>query len=140
MEDMSKVFGNEEIVEKVLGAESKEKAKEIIKEAAPELSDADLEAAVGGMSTIAKVAIGVGSAAALGTGIYFGGKKAGWWGNSPAPAPAPAPVPAPDPDPDLSKIAYDAVRAARAQKAAYREDNKGEVKNYGDMFRRNLGK
>ena len=31
------------------------------------------------MSTIAKVAIGVGSAAALGAGVYFGGKKAGWW-------------------------------------------------------------
>ena len=85
MADVSKVFSNEEVVEKVLGAESKEKAKEIIKEAAPELSDADLEAAAGGMSTIAKVAIGVGGAAALGTGVYFGGKKAGWWGNSPDP-------------------------------------------------------
>ena len=126
MEDMSKVFGNEEIVEKVLGAESKEKAKEIIKEAVPKLSDADLEAAVGGMSTIAKVAIGVGSAAALGTGIYFGGKKAGWWGNSPAPAPAPT--------------ATDLVRAKRAERAAHRKDIEGDVKNYGDMFRRNLGK
>ena len=124
MEDMSKVFGNEEIVEKVLGAESKEKAKEIIKEAAPELSDADLEAVAGGMSTIAKVAIGVGSAAALGTGIYFGGKKAGWWGNSPAPAPT----------------ATDLVRAKRAERAAHRKDIEGDVKNYGDMFRRNLGK
>lgn len=126
MTDMSKVFGNEDVVEKVLGAESKEKAKEIIKEAVPKLSDADLEAAVGGMSTIAKVAIGVGSAAALGTGIYFGGKKAGWWGNSPAPAPAPT--------------ATDLVRAKRAERAAHRKDIEGDVKNYGDMFRRNLGK
>ena len=122
MTDMSKVFGNEDVVEKVLGAESKEKAKEIIKEAAPELSDADLEAVAGGMSTIAKVAIGVGSAAALGTGIYFGGKKAGWWGNSPAPT------------------ATDLVRAKRAERAAHRKDIEGDVKNYGDMFRRNLGK
>lgn len=126
MTDMSKVFGNEDVVEKVLGAESKEKAKEIIKEAAPELSDADLEAVAGGMSTIAKVAIGVGGAAALGTGVYFGGKKAGWWGNSPAPAPDPT--------------ATDLVRAKRAERAAHRKDIEGDVKNYGDMFRRNLGK
>ena len=85
MTDMSKVFGNEDVVEKVLGAESKEKAKEIIKEAAPELSDADLEAAAGGMSTIAKVAIGIGSAALLGTGLILTGNKRGWWGNSPDP-------------------------------------------------------
>ena len=91
MTDMSKVFGNEDVVEKVLGAESKEKAKEIIKEAAPELSDADLEAVAGGMSTIAKVAIGVGGAAALGTGVYFGGKKAGWWGKKGAAPAGPAP-------------------------------------------------
>ena len=79
MADVSKVFSNEEVVEKVLGAESKEKAKEIIKEAAPEMSDADLEAVAGGMSTIAKIAIGVGSAALLGTGLILTGKKRGWW-------------------------------------------------------------
>ena len=79
MADVSKVFSNEEVVEKVLGAESKEKAKEIIKEAAPEMSDADLEAVAGGMSTIAKIAIGVGSAVLLGTGLILTGKKRGWW-------------------------------------------------------------
>ena len=77
MADVSKVFSNEEVVEKVLGAESKEKAKEIIKEAAPEMSDADLEAAAGGMSTIAKVAIGIGSAAVIGSAAaYYGINRA----------------------------------------------------------------
>ena len=78
MADVSKVFSNEEVVEKVLGAESKEKAKEIIKEAAPEMSDADLEAVAGGMSTIAKVAIGVGGVALAGGGYYAGSND--WFG------------------------------------------------------------
>lgn len=96
MADVSKVFSNEEVVEKVLGAESKEKAKEIIKEAAPEMSDADLEAVAGGMSTIAKIAIGVGSAVLLGTGLILTGKKRGWWGKSKEAASEAPEAPAPE--------------------------------------------
>ena len=88
---MSKVedlFKNEKLLEKVVTAETRDDAKKACNESGLEVSDADLDAIAGGLTTTQKVLIGVASAvggAALGASGYKLGKHLGWWGNKEVP-------------------------------------------------------
>ena len=82
MSAMGDLFKNEKLLEKVATAETKEEAKKVCKEGGLEVTDAELDEVAGGLSTTAKVLIGVGATAATAGaayGTYRMGKSKGWW-------------------------------------------------------------
>lgn len=112
MSKINEVLKNETLLEKVAVAETKDDAMKACKDAGVEMNDAELDDVAGGLSTAAKVLIGVGAAAATAGAGYAGFK---WYKKRHAvTAAGPEPVAfGPDPEYVAANKANQAVNRTR---------------------------